>query len=107
MASFIGATVIMLVVVGTLVGWAVREDRRLRRAADRYRELQFEGIEELERNDPYPEFEGGGMERIVEPGGEKVEARPLLQRELAIARDYMRWQREPRRNGKEQHARHH
>lgn len=87
MVSFIAGTAFMLTVVGVLVGWAVREDRRLRRVGDRYRELEFEGIEELEKQDPYPEFEG--REPIVEPDGTKVDAAPVLHEELQNIRRHM------------------
>lgn len=87
MVSFIIGTAIMFAVVGVLVGWAVREDHRLRRVADRYRELEFEGIEELEKQDPYPEFEG--REPIVEPDGTKVDAAPVLSEELQTIRRHM------------------
>jgi len=99
-ASFVIGTAIMLGVVGVLVGWAVREDRRLRQVADRYRELEFEGIEEIEKKDPYPEFEG--REPIVEPDGTKVDATPVLHEELNTIREHMTRQREDR---KERHAR--
>jgi hypothetical protein len=73
-------------------GWAIgREDARLKRRARRYRQLEFEGIEELRRNDPYPEdtrVEGGGYLR--EPDGRRLDADRVLRDELERARDYTR-----------------
>jgi hypothetical protein len=34
MATLLGSIVVMVVVFGTLVGWSVRKERRLKRAAE-------------------------------------------------------------------------
>jgi hypothetical protein len=85
--------VIAIVAVGVAaVAWGiVREDARLKRRARRYRQLEFEGIEELRRDDPYPEdtrVEGGGYLR--EPDGRRLDADRVLREELERARDYTR-----------------
>lgn len=90
----------MLVVVGVMVAWAVREDRRLRRRAREYRELEFEGIEEMRRGDPYPEF-GERDRSVIEPDGTRADRRAVQRDELRRLRDHMQRQKE------EQHARHH
>jgi hypothetical protein len=98
--SLAASVVVMVVVVGALVTWAIREDRRLRAAARRYRELEFEGLGELPVADAYPEFAeaGGGL---VEPGGAEGDAAAVLRRELNDLR------RAARPAGEEEHARDH
>ena len=66
-----------------------REDVRLRRRARRYRQLELEGIEQLRRNDPYPEeraVEGGFLR---EPNGTRANADDVLREELRRAREHM------------------
>ena len=51
-----------LALVAALALLIRREDARLRRRARRYRQLEHEGIEEIVRDDPFPEqavVEGG------------------------------------------------
>ena len=79
---------IMLVVA--VVVALKREDTRLRRRARRYRQLELEGIEELRRDDPFPEerkVEGGFLR---EPNGARVNADAVLRSELRQAREHMR-----------------
>jgi hypothetical protein len=69
--------------------WAVtRENAKLRRRARRYRELQLEGLEDLRRDDPYPEE---GVVRgafLREPDGQATDADRVLREELRRAREY-------------------
>jgi hypothetical protein len=84
--------VVLLVVVAVLTVWLIRrEDTRLRRKSQRYRELKLEGIEELRRGDPYPEeppVHGGGWMR--EPDGRRANADRVLHDELERAREHTR-----------------
>lgn len=85
------AVAVAIVGAVALVWALLREDARLRRRARRYRQLEFEGIEELRRGDPYPEdpgIEGGGYLR--EPDGRMANADRVLREELERARDYTR-----------------
>jgi hypothetical protein len=80
----------LLVLAGA--AWLVtREDRRLRRRARRYRELELEGIEELRRdNDPFPEqgrVEGGFLR---EPNGRAADTARVLHEELERVREHTR-----------------
>ena len=66
-----------------------REDVRLRRRARRYRQLELEGIEQLRRDDPYPEerpVEGGFLR---EPNGTRTDADAVLREELRRVREHM------------------
>lgn len=89
-ASFAG----VLVVAAALAVWLIRrEDARLRRESQRYRELRLEGIEVLRRphrGDPYPEEPpvGGGWMR--EPDGRLADADQVLHEELERARRHTR-----------------
>ena len=63
-----------------------REDARLRRRARRYRQLEHEGIEEIVRDDPFPEqavVEGGFL---CEPSGRQADTQRVLKEELAGTR---------------------
>jgi hypothetical protein len=83
------AAVVLPVVLVVALAWAVaREDAKLRRRARRYRELEFEGLDELRRDDPYPEeaVVRGGFLR--EPDGRAVDAERVLREELRRAREY-------------------
>jgi hypothetical protein len=84
------AVIPLLIVVAAALAWAVlREDARLRGMARLYRQLEFEGIEELRRGDPYPEepaVEGGGYLR--EPDGRPADSDRVLREELEQARDH-------------------
>ena len=84
------AVIPLPIVVAVALAWAVlREDARLRGTARLYRQLEFEGIEELRRGDPYPEepaVEGGGYLR--EPDGRPADSDRVLREELERARDH-------------------
>ena len=83
------AAIVLAVVLVLVMAWAVkREDATLRRRARRYRELEFEGLDELPREDPYPEeaVVRGGFLR--EPDGRAVDAERVLREELRRAREY-------------------
>ncbi len=67
-----------------------REDIRLRRTARRLRELELEGIEELQRADPYPEEAEVEGAFLREPTGERTETRRVLHEELDRARRHTR-----------------
>ncbi len=90
MLAFGASVAIMLLVVGVLVTWAVREDRRLRAAARRYRELEFEGIQTLRGEDVYPEFSASAGGRLLEPDGREVDADAVVRRELTTLREEAR-----------------
>jgi hypothetical protein len=85
------AEVAMIVVlIALLAAFARSEDTRLRRAARRYRELEYEGIEELRPRDPYPEdvsIDGGYLR---EPDGRPADAERVLHEELERAREHTR-----------------
>jgi hypothetical protein len=66
-----------------------REDVRLRRQARRYRQLELEGIEELRRNDPYPEERAAQGGFLREPNGSRANADDVLREELRRAREHM------------------
>lgn len=90
----------VLVVAAVLAVWLIRrEDTRLRRKSQRYRELRLEGIEELrraDRGDPYPEeppAQGGWMR---EPDGRRADADRVLHEELERARRHTRHVRRAR-----------
>ena len=101
MDSLLVSSAILVLVVSVLGGWSIREDRRLRARAARFRQLELEGIDELGREDVYPEFAGDGLERVIEPDGTKTDARPLLRDEVAQLRE------RTNRTRKERHAGHH
>jgi hypothetical protein len=86
---FAGVAVALLLVA--VVVWAVTtEDARLRRRARRYRQLELEGIEELRRDDPFPEqgrVQGGFLR---EPNGRAADAERVLHEELERAREHTR-----------------
>ena len=69
--------------------WALRsDDARLRRRARRYRELEFEGLDELRRDDPYPEEAATRGGFLREPDGRATDADRVLREELGRAREY-------------------
>ena len=82
------ATVFPVVLVVALT-WAVtREDAKLRRRARRYRELELEGLDELRRDDPYPEHAVVRGAFLREPDGRATDADRVLREELGRAREY-------------------
>jgi hypothetical protein len=87
-ADLLAIALLLGLVIGLGVA-LVRENRRLRRLARRYRELELEGIEELRRVDPYPEdrIEGGWLR---EPDGSRADADRVLHEELERAREHTR-----------------
>ena len=76
------------VLVLALVRGVTREDAKLRRRARRYRELELEGIDELRRDDPYPEAAIVRGAFLREPDGRAVDAERVLREELRNAREY-------------------
>ena len=91
MLGDVAISALVVLVVAVVAGSLIRrEGARLRRAARRYRELEFEGIEELRREDPYPEaraVEGGWLR---EPDGRRADADRVLHDELVRAREHTR-----------------
>jgi hypothetical protein len=84
------AAVATLVIVGAFAVMLRRDDLRLRRRARLYRQLEQEGIEQLRRNDPYPEqgvVEGGFLR---EPSGARADTDRVLHEELERAREHTR-----------------
>jgi hypothetical protein len=74
-----------------VAAWAMtREDVKLRRRARRYRELEHEGIEELRRDDPYPEERRVEGAFLREPDGRVADTRRVLREELERAREHTR-----------------
>jgi hypothetical protein len=65
-----------------------REDAKLRRRASRYRQLELEGIEEVRRDDPYPEEVAIQGAYLREPDGRAANAELVLHEELQRAREY-------------------
>lgn len=65
----------------------MHEDRILRQAAQRFRELELEGIEDLRLDHAMPEF-GPRRGTIVLPDGKEVDRDELLHRELARLRRF-------------------
>ena len=63
-----------MAIVAALAWGVTREDARLRRRARRYRELELEGIEELRRDDPYPEHAVVRGAFLREPDGRRANA---------------------------------
>ena len=83
------AAVVLPIVLGVaLVRGVTREDAKLRRRARRYRELELEGIDELRRDDPYPEATMIRGAFLREPDGRAVDAERVLREELRNAREY-------------------
>jgi hypothetical protein len=83
------AAVLLPVVLLLALSWAVtKEDAKLRRRARRYRELELEGLDELRRNDPYPEAAIVRGAFLREPDGRAVDAERVLRDELHSAREY-------------------
>jgi hypothetical protein len=83
------AAVVLVIVLLLALGWGVtREDSKLRRRARRYRELELEGIDELRRDDPYPEAAIVRGAFLREPDGRAVDAERVLREELRNAREY-------------------
>jgi hypothetical protein len=81
---------LVVVLIALLAAFTRSEDTRLRRAARRYRELEYEGIEELRPRDPYPEdmsIDGGFLR---EPDGRPADAERVLHEELERAREHTR-----------------
>lgn len=97
MLEGLAITALVLLAAAVLAGALIRrEDARLRRESQRYRELELEGIEELRRGDPYPEeriIDGGWMR---EPDGRRADADRVLHEELERARGHTRRKRSAR-----------
>jgi hypothetical protein len=81
----------LFIALGFLTYLVVHEERTLRRAARRYRELELEGIEALRVADAMPEFSPRSGTILLPDGGE-TDRDELLRRELAGLR---RWKHEP------------
>lgn len=84
----VASVIFPLVLVVGLVLALRGEDTRLRRRARRYRQLEFEGLEQL-RRDPFPEdrtIEGGFLR---EPDGARTNGDDVLREELRRARAHM------------------
>ena len=79
-----------LLLLTALVWTMRREDRRLRRRARRYRQLEFEGVEQLRRDDPYPESRIVAGAFLREPDGRAADADRVLHEELERAREHTR-----------------
>jgi hypothetical protein len=71
-----------------LVRAVTREDAKLRRRARRYRELELEGLDELRRDDPYPEEAALRGAFLREPNGRATDGDRVLREELWTAREY-------------------
>jgi hypothetical protein len=84
----VAAVVLPIVLVLALVRAVTREDAKLRRRARRYRELELEGLDELRRNDPYPEAAVVPGAFLREPDGRATDADRVLREELRSAREY-------------------
>jgi hypothetical protein len=82
------AVVLPIVLVFALIRTVTWEDARLRRRARRYRELELEGLDELRRNDPYPEAAVVPGAFLREPDGRATDADRVLREELRSAREY-------------------
>jgi hypothetical protein len=89
----LASIVFPLVLVVALVVALRREDVRLRRRARRYRQLEFEGIEQL-RRDPFPEEKAVAGGFLREPDGAPAAADDILRDELRRARQHMAMRRE-------------
>jgi hypothetical protein len=80
----------IVVLIALLAAFARSEDARLRRAARRYRELEYEGIEELRPRDPYPEEASVDGGYLREPDGRPADAERVLHEEMERAREHTR-----------------
>jgi hypothetical protein len=92
MVEGIAITILVVLLVAVLAGVLIRrEGLRLRRRSRRYRELAFEGIEELRSRDMMnpeePAVDGGWMR---EPDGRPADADRVLHEELTRAREHTR-----------------
>jgi hypothetical protein len=67
-----------------------RDDNRLRRAARRIRQLEYEGIEEFQCPDPFPEEAAVEGAFLREPDGRRADTRRVLHDELDRARRHTR-----------------
>ena len=81
------AVVAAAVVFGVMLR---RDDIRLRRAARRLRQLEHEGIEDLQGSDPFPEEAAVEGAFLREPDGERADTRNVLHVELDRARRHTR-----------------
>ena len=92
MPDVTGAVVLALALVAA-AAWAIaREDRKLRRRARRYRELELEGIEKLLPVDPYPEEADVPAGFLREPYGSSADPARVLLEELDRVREHTRHQ---------------
>jgi hypothetical protein len=80
--AVLSAIVVVVLALGFLAYLVAREERRLRRAALRYRELELEGIETLRPVDAMPEF-GPRSGTMLLPDGGEADRDALLRWELA------------------------
>ena len=80
--------VVPLVIAVGLVLALMGEDIRLRRRARRYRQLEYEGIEQL-RRDPFPEDKAVEGAFLREPDGVPINGDDVLRAELYTARKHM------------------
>jgi hypothetical protein len=76
------------VLVLALVRGITREDAKLRRRARRYRELELEGLDQLRRDDPYPEEATVRGAYVRAPDGRALDGDRVLREELRRAREY-------------------
>jgi hypothetical protein len=98
------AFIVFPLVLVAALAWAVtREDTRLRRRARRYRQLEFEGLDQLRRDDPYPEQAPVPGGYLREPDGRVTDAERVLHEELERIRDHTR--RQTRRRSQRKTAR--
>ncbi len=74
-------------VCGFLVYLVITETRKLDRAAQRFRELEDEGMDDLAPLDQLPEFRPAAR-AILLPDGSEADARRLLRRELRQLRAF-------------------
>jgi hypothetical protein len=86
--EIVAALVLPIVLLLALAWGVTREDARLRRRARRYRELEHEGIDELRRDDPYPEEGTVRGAFLREPDGRAVDAERVLREEFRRVREY-------------------
>jgi hypothetical protein len=88
----LGVVVLIGVLLVVLVGALFAEARRLERAAQRYRELADEGVEEVARADAFPEF-AAGHGTVVLPDGSHADRDAILRQELRKLRARQRGER--------------
>jgi hypothetical protein len=92
MLEGIAITALVVLLAAVIAGAMIRrEGIRLRRRSRRYRELEFEGIEELRSGDRvYPEEPVVDGHWMREPDGRPADATRVLREELIRAREHTR-----------------